>query len=74
MRATPVHEICLHDAFRAYENTYFPHVSLNSFSVRVPHNLSKASVVKPDPESVAESMVARLPGAGFIVKPMVLRS
>jgi len=36
--------------------------TLNSLSVRVPHNISKASIADPGPESVVRT--------GFTVKPM----
>ena len=49
--------------------------SLNSLSVRVPHNLSsRVSVMQtPDPLPGCPGFVLRLPGARFTVKPMVFQ-
>ena len=50
--------------------------SLNSLSVRVPHNLSSRVSVRrtPDPWPVAGCWLLAVAGIGFIVKPMVFQS
>ena len=53
-------------------NKTFSYVSLNSLSVRVPHNISRrvCESQSPDPWS---HPVARLPGARFLIKPILFQ-